>query len=109
MKLCSECKHYPKELDEAPCCDCHGAELWEAAPKPKPKKPSDPKRVTIEATEASRDGKHGIEVKVKYHGLNGYAEQVEYAGRIIGALEKAFGYEVMGGALLVSMFPDGEE
>ena len=66
-------------------------------------------RAEAQGEEASRDGKHGIEVAVKTRGLNGYAEQVAYAGRIISAMEKVFGYEVMGGALLVSMFPDGEE
>lgn len=108
MKLCSDCKHYPKELDEMPCSICRGASKWEAASKPEAPKPAK-KSVVIEATEASRNGKHGIEVAVKTHGLNGYAEQVEYAGRIISALEKVFGCEVMSVALLVSMIPDNTD
>lgn len=86
-----------------PCSICRGASKWEAAPKPTAKKPADPKRVTIEATEVSRDGKRGIEVAVKTRGLNGFAEQVEFVSRIISSMDKSFGCSVMGLALLATM------
>lgn len=106
---CLDCKHYHKEYNEIPCSTCRRCSNWEAAPK-MPKRESEPKkRVTIEATEATRNGKHGVEVSIKTHGLNVYSEHVEFAGRIINAMEKAFGAEIMGGALLVSMFPDGDK
>lgn len=104
-KTCKDCIHRMNGLLDAPCKDCYNhGNFTEFVEKTKTKeKPADEaRRFTLTAIEKTVDGKTGIEVRINKTDIDDHAAPL-FVARALDVLEKFFGAETMGKAMLFNL------